>query len=137
MLLVRTLVVVGVLFTILSLLGGYIPFQAASLRDGGLTLLGLVIVLVPVWIAGPSERATAAREWMAPYVARVEIPFGAAAALLFLLVWWRPTVQTQRWQLILAAAVVLALGVEVLRRQTAREFGNPQTKGAVRVHDGK
>jgi hypothetical protein len=93
------------------------------LRDGGLTLLGLgVIILVAVWIAGPSRRATESRRWLAPYIARAEIAFGAAAAFLFLLVWWGPTAQTQRWQLVVASALVLALGVEVLRRQTAREF---------------
>lgn len=93
------------------------------LRDGGLTLLGLgVIMLVAVWLAGPSERATGSRRWLAPYIERAEIAFGAAAAFLFLLVWWGPTAQTQRWQLVVASAVVLALGVEVLRRQTAREF---------------
>ena len=95
----------------------------SQLRDGGLTLLGIgVILLVAVWIAGPSRRATAARRWLAPYIARPEIAFGAAALLLLLLVWWGPVIQTQRWQLILAAAIALALGVEVLRRQTAREF---------------
>jgi hypothetical protein len=93
------------------------------LRDGGLTLLGLgVIILVAVWLAGPSDRATDSRRWLAPYLARAEIAFGAAAAFLFLLVWWGPTAQTQRWQLVVASALVLALGVEVLRRQTAREF---------------
>jgi hypothetical protein len=93
------------------------------LRDGGLTVLGLgVIILVAVWIAGPSTRATDSRRRLAPYLKRAEIAFGAAAAFLFLLVWWGPTAQTQRWQLVVASAVVLALGVEVLRRQTAREF---------------
>jgi hypothetical protein len=93
------------------------------LRDGGLTLLGLgVIILVAVWIAGPSKRATDSRRLLAPYIARAEIAFGAAAAFLLLLVWWGPTAQTQRWPLVLAAAVVLAFGVEVLRRQTAEEF---------------
>jgi hypothetical protein len=93
------------------------------LRDGGLTLMGIgVILLVAVWIAGPSRRATDARQWLAPHIARAELAFGGAAALLALLVWWGPTAQTHRWQLVLAAAVVLALGVEVLRRQTAREF---------------
>jgi hypothetical protein len=93
------------------------------LRDGGLTLLGLgVIILVAVWIAGPSKRATDSRRLLAPYIARAEIAFGAAAAFLLLLVWWGPTAQTQRWPLVLAAAVVLAFGVEVLRRQTAAEF---------------
>jgi hypothetical protein len=109
----------------------------AQLRDGGLTLIGLgVILLVAVWIAGPSEWATSSRRWAAPYLARAEIAFGGAAALLALLVWWGPTIQTQRWQLVLASAVVLALGVEVLRRQTAVEFENPPTKGAGNGHDG-
>jgi hypothetical protein len=108
----------------------------AQLRDGGLTLLGLgVILLVAVWIAGPSDRALEARGQLAPYLARAEYAFGAAAALLALLVWWGPTIQTQRWQLVLAAAVVLALGVEVLRRQTANEFPDSQTKGAPHVHE--
>jgi hypothetical protein len=96
------------------------------LRDGGLTLIGLgVILLVAVWIAGPSERAVDSRRFLSPYIARTEIAFGGAALLLGALVWWGPTAQTQRWQLVVAAAVVLALGVEVLRRQTAREFGPP------------
>jgi hypothetical protein len=95
----------------------------SQLRDGGLTLLGIgVILLVAVWIAGPSRRATAARRWTTPYTARPEIAFGAAAVLLLLLVWWGPVVQTERWQFVVAIAAALALGVEVLRRQTAREF---------------
>ena len=93
------------------------------LRDGGLTLMGIgVLLLVAVWIAGPSRYATGTRRWLAPHIARAELAFGGAAALLALLVWWGPTAQTQRWQLILVTAVVLALGVEVLRRQTAAEF---------------
>ena len=93
------------------------------LRDGGLTLMGIgVLLLVAVWIAGPSRYATGSRKWLAPHIARPELAFGGAAVLLALLVWWGPTAQTQRWQLILVTAVVLALGVEVLRRQTAAEF---------------
>ena len=42
-----------------------------------------------------------------------------------MLLWWSPTVQTTRVPLMLAAALVLALGVELLRRQTAREFPDP------------
>ena len=80
------------------------------LRDGGLTLLGIgVLLLVAVWIAGPSRYATGTRKWLAPHIARPELAFGGAAALLALLVWWGPTAQTQRWQLILVTAVVLAL----------------------------
>ncbi|MGH3308661.1 MAG: hypothetical protein ACRDOX_13335, partial [Nocardioides sp.] len=79
------------------------------LRDGGLTLMGIgVLLLVAVWIAGPSRYATGARKWLAPHIARPELAFGGAAALLALLVWWGPTAQTQRWQLILVTAIVLA-----------------------------
>jgi hypothetical protein len=99
----------------------------ALLRDGGLTLMGIgVLLLVAVWIAGPSRYATGTRKWLAPHIARPELAFGGAAALLALLVWWGPTAQTQRWQLILVTAVVLAFGVEVLRRQTAKEFPDPR-----------
>ena len=97
------------------------------LQDGGLTLMGIgVLLLVAVWISGPSGYATGTRKWLAPHIARPELAFGGAAALLALLVWWGPTAQTQRWQLILVTAVVLALGVEVLRRQTAKEFPDPR-----------
>jgi hypothetical protein len=100
------------------------------LRDGGLTLMGIgVLLLVAVWIAGPSQYATDTREWLAPHIARPELAFGGAAALLALLVWWGPTAQTQRWQLILVTAVLLGLGVEVLRRQTAREFPSRDQTG--------
>jgi hypothetical protein len=102
----------------------------AQLRDGGLTLLGLgVIVIVALWLAGPSARAVSLRRWLAPYLARAEIAYGVAGTLFLLLLWWSPTVQTTRWQLMLAAALVLALGVEVLRRQTAREFPAPVPTG--------
>ncbi|HET9324569.1 MAG TPA: hypothetical protein VFO03_11885, partial [Gaiellaceae bacterium] len=109
----------------------------SPLRDGGLTLVGLgVILLVAVWIAGPGRRATQTRRWLAPYLSRPEYAFGVAYALLFLLVLWGPTLQTRRWQLILAAAIVLAIGVEVLRRQTAKEFPDLQPKGALNGDDG-
>ena len=109
----------------------------ALLRDGALTLAGLgLALLVAVWVAGPSRYAADAREWLAPHIARAELAFGGAAALLVLLVWWGPTAQTHRWQFVLVVGALLALGVEVLRRQTAKEFPNPQPKGAPNVHHG-
>jgi hypothetical protein len=95
----------------------------SQLRDGGFTFIGLgVILLVAVWLAGPSRSGVASRRFLAPYVRRPELAYGGAAALFLLLLWWSPTVQTTRWQLMLAAALLLALAVEVLRRQTAREL---------------
>ncbi len=98
----------------------------SQLRDGGFTFVGLgVILLVAVWLVGPSSSGVSARRWLAPYLARAEIAYGVAGALFLLLLWWSPTVQTTRVQLMFAAALVLALGVEVLRRQTAREIPAP------------
>jgi hypothetical protein len=95
----------------------------AQLRDGGLTLLGLgVILLGAVWLAGPSRSGTATRRALAPYLARWEIAYGAAGTLYLLLLWWSPTVQTTRVQLVIAGALTLALGVELLRREVAREY---------------
>jgi Short C-terminal domain len=111
------------------------------LRDGGLTLLGLgVILLVAVWIAGPSPSGTWLRRGLAPYLARWEIAYGAAATLYLLLLWWRPTVQTTRIQLLIAGALVLGFGVELLRRQVAREFPDappPDLGGRLRSGIGR
>jgi hypothetical protein len=98
----------------------------AQLRDGGLTLLGLgILVLLVAWLGGMSASAVGARRSLAPYLARAEVAYGIAATLFLLLLWWQPTVQTSRWQLMVAAAAVLVLAVELLRRQTAREVPEP------------
>jgi hypothetical protein len=97
----------------------------ALLADGGWTVLGLgVIAVVAVWLSGSSASATATRRELAPFLVRPEFAFGAAALLFLLLILWGPTVQTRRVQLVVAAAILLAIGVEILRRQTAREFPN-------------
>ena len=93
------------------------------LADGAWTAIGLGIVgLIGVWLTGGSRYSTRARRWLAPYLARPELAFGAGALLLLLLVWWGPTEQTRRWQFLLIAVVLLAAGIEVLRRAAAREF---------------
>ena len=98
----------------------------AQLRDGGFTFIGLgVILLVALWLAGASPSGVSARRGLAPYLARPEIAYGVAGGLFLLLLWWSPTVQTTRVPLMLAAALVLAFGVELLRRQTAREIPAP------------
>lgn len=93
-----------------------------QLADGGWTLVGLgAIVLFAGWLAGEGRIATSVRTDLAPYIARWEISYGVAAALFLLLLLWAPTVQTTRVPLMLAAAIVLAFGVELLRRQVLRE----------------
>ena len=98
----------------------------AQLRDGGFTFVGLgVILLVALWLAGTSPSGVSARKELAPYLARPEIAFGVAGGLFLLLLWWSPTVQTTRVPLMIVAALVLGFGVELLRRQTAREIPAP------------
>ena len=90
------------------------------LRDGGRTLVGIgIVLLIGVWLVGPGARATAVRRRLAPWLERPEIAYGTAALFLALLVWWGPTAQTQRWQVVLLFAVMLGLGVAALT-QAAR-----------------
>jgi len=97
-----------------------------QLRDGGFTFLGLgVIVLTALWLVGPSPSGVSARRRLAPYLARPEIAYGVAGGLFLALLWWSPTVQTTRVPLMIVAALVFGLGVELLRRQTAREVPAP------------
>jgi hypothetical protein len=99
------------------------------LADGGRTVLGLGLIAVfAVWLSGPSRSATAARRELAPFLLRPEIAFGAAGLLFLLLLLWGPTAQVTRLPFVITFALVLALGVEILRRQAAREF--PGAAGA-------
>ena len=112
-----------------------------QLRDGGFTFVGLgIILLVALWLAGTSASGVSARKGLAPYLARPEIAFGVVGGLFLLLLWWSPTVQTTRAPLMLAAALVLGFGVELLRRQTAREIpdpGPPDLAGSMRRGMGR
>jgi Short C-terminal domain len=81
------------------------------------------IGLVAVWLAGPSRRATAVRHWLAPtFRDRPALVHGILAAAILLLLLWAPMGTPRR---LLSLVIVTALafaGLEVLRRQTVREF---------------
>jgi hypothetical protein len=92
------------------------------LADGAWTLIFVAAVaLVGVWLAGETASAVSARQSLAGPIARPEIAFGFVLAVMVVLVWWGPTPQARRWYIVLAATVIFAFGVEVLRRQIARE----------------
>ena len=92
------------------------------LADGGRSAIGFgIIVLFAAWLAGASSTARSTRRELAPLTARPELAYGAAVALFVGLLLWAPTAQTTRVPLMIAAAIILAIGVEALRRQTARE----------------
>jgi hypothetical protein len=99
------------------------------LADGAWTVIILgVVALLGVWLAGPSRSATAVRRDLAPFAVRPDIAFGTVAVLYLLLLLWGPTAQTHRWPFVLTAALLLGIGVEVLRRQILRE--HPEARGA-------
>lgn len=86
-----------------------------------LIIYGIVIVFA-AWLAGPAGIATSIRSAVAPYMRQPRIAYSGLAVLLVLLFWWNPVVATSRLVPSLIVIVLLALGVEVLRRQVIREF---------------
>jgi hypothetical protein len=84
-----------------------------------------IIALVGTWLSGPTRRATATREWLAPsFRDRPAIAHLVLAAVLLLVLLWSPT-GTPRRLITLVIVVILAfVGLEVFRRQSVREFPN-------------
>ena len=87
---------------------------------------GVVIVLA-AWLAGPSAAATWVRRGITPYLRQPRFAYAGLAVLLALLFWWNPTEATRRLPTSILLIVLLALGVEVLRRQVIREFSDRVT----------
>jgi hypothetical protein len=93
---------------------------------------GLVFALA-AWLAGPTRAARFQRKLAAPELR--ESPgaaYAAAGGLLLALVIWAPTPAFRQLVWILLFAALLALGVTVLRRQTAVEFPGVQRGDAMR-----
>jgi hypothetical protein len=82
---------------------------------GGVGVLG-------AWVAGPGGRARATRQALSPYLARPEIAYTTLIALYLLLLWWKPTPQFGFLLNIVLFFIFAVLGLEALRRLTAREF---------------
>jgi hypothetical protein len=83
---------------------------------------GLLIVIA-AWLAGPTRSAVAVRRALAPELRhRLVAVYGAVAIIYLLVLAWGPTQATRTPIGIIGIAILLVLGVELLRRQTAREF---------------
>ncbi len=80
-----------------------------------------VVVVIGAWLAGPTRVAVSARTAAAPYLRDPRIAWGALAALMLIVIVWRPTPATHNAIAVLALIALLAVGLETLRRQTARE----------------
>jgi hypothetical protein len=89
----------------------------------GLALLGYgIVIALAAMLAGPARWAVAARRLVAPLLARMPaVAFGAVVALCLFLLLFGPL----DWARLMSDAVLLVsalAGVELLRRQTRREF---------------
>jgi hypothetical protein len=97
-----------------------------------LIIYGVVFALA-AWLGGPTRPALFLRKLAAPELRESPwVGYVAAGGLLLLLVVWGPTPAFRQLAWILVFAALLALGVTVLRRQTALEFSGIQRGDAMR-----
>lgn len=85
-------------------------------------LLYGIVAIGAAWLAGPTSLATSSRRTLAPYLREPRIAWGALAVVVLILLAWGPTPALRRPLTAILLAGLLALGLEALRRQTAREF---------------
>jgi hypothetical protein len=94
---------------------------------GSALTFGILIVIAAVF-AGPTRYAVRLRRWAAPYLRdRPGATYTAAGALYLALIAWAPIAAFRKPIGILVFALLMVLGTEVLRRQTAREFPDART----------
>jgi putative oligomerization/nucleic acid binding protein len=90
--------------------------------------VGLVGLLGAI-LAGAGRRATAIRGAMAPYLKEPAIAYGTLTLVVLLLLAWSPTPAARNPLTIVVLLAMAVLGLEALRRQTAREFPEAERGG--------
>jgi hypothetical protein len=97
-----------------------------------LVVYGLVFV-VAAWLGGHTRPAMALRRALAPSLrARPAVAYVTVFLALLLVVLWGPTPATRQVPYIIGIAVLLVLGMDSLRRQTAMEFPDAQAADTIR-----
>ena len=93
-----------------------------------------IVIVAAAWLAGPTRPATALRKLLAPSLRESPaVAYAAVGGVLLLVVIWGPTPAFRNIWWILVFAALLALGVTMLRRETALEF--PATQHGQPLHD--
>jgi hypothetical protein len=94
------------------------------LQDQGWLFIAYgITAVVGAWLAGPTRWAVGIRRGLAPtFRYRPGLVFAAVFLLYLLVILWGPTGESRRLIALLVLGAFIALGVEVLRRQTLREF---------------
>jgi hypothetical protein len=94
---------------------------------GSAVTFGVLLVIAAVF-AGPTRYAVRLRRWAAPYLRdRPGVTYTAVGAIYLALIAWAPIAAFRKPLGILVFALLMILGTEVLRRQTAREFADTGT----------
>jgi hypothetical protein len=101
------------------------------------TLMYGIVVVFAAWVAGPTAWATAMRRGLAPFLREPRFAYGGLGVLVLLLLAWGPTPALRKPLPALFLVALLAVGVEVLRRQTASEFPNASRSDALRGLRGR
>lgn len=98
------------------------------LYDIGIAMFAYgVAFILAAWLAGPTPLAVGARRALAPPLRyNLAVVYSVVAFLYLLLLLWGPTPALRKPIGILLFAGLFVLGVELLRRQTAREFPDVQ-----------
>jgi Short C-terminal domain len=91
---------------------------------------GIVIVAF-AWLAGPTRLAVANRRAMAPYLRDPRYAWGSFTIVVLVILAWGPTPATRKLLGALLIIGLLALGLEMLRRQVAREFPDASIEESV------
>ena len=93
-----------------------------------------IVIVAAAWLAGPTRPATATRKVMAPSLRESPaVAYSVVGGVLLLLVLWGPTPAFRNIWWILVFAILLALGVTMLRREAALEF--PEIEHGQALHD--
>jgi hypothetical protein len=94
------------------------------------TIIYGVVIVIGAWLAGQTSWARSLRRYLAPGLREPRWAWGAFGVVVLILLAWAPTPAFRQVIPALVLIGLLALGVEVLRRQGAREYpdarwGNP------------
>jgi len=146
-------VVVGLLLLLVRRIGGNeivdslvkVPSNEAAVHQAWMIATSLlfaiavalivygVVFALAAWLGGPTRSAQFLRKLAAPELRDSPgVAYAGAGGLLLALVVWGPTPAFRQLAWILLFAALLALGVTVLRRQTAVEYPGVQRGDAIR-----
>jgi Short C-terminal domain len=89
-----------------------------------------ILVVIAAWLAGPTRIAAGLRREAAPYMReRAATTYAVVAFVFLLLILWAPVVAFHKPLGLILLALLMVLGTEVLRRQTAAEFPDAEFGG--------